>query len=87
MESEGKQYTVDEVKHLHGDVLTSVAMDKRQNDPVREAAMRKSNDTAVWAEIMNDLDNSQDLRDVARGMLEERNLVTAAMSADEEQEI
>lgn len=64
-----KQYTLDEVKHLHGEALSAVALDKRQPDEIRLAAIHKRPDSNTLAQIAMDGDNEIDVREAARDIL------------------
>lgn len=73
-------YTEEDLKGMSHEELAAVALDKRQEQGVRVAAMQKRPDDTTLSLIIQDSDDSEDIRDIAREMLENRRLAATAVA-------
>lgn len=77
-----KAYTIEEVEDLHGEELVAVMLDKRQPDEVRLAAMQKHPNHEAFAVIVQDMDNSPEVREAATDSLNLQYGVNVARATD-----
>ena len=67
---EFSQLTVYDVEHMNGEILESVALDKRLASGIRIAAMRRHQESGVLSEVAGDEDNPVEVREVAEDLLQ-----------------
>lgn len=67
---EFSQLTTYDVEHMNGELLESVALDKRLASDIRIAAMRRHQESGVLSEILEDEDNPVEVREAAEDILQ-----------------
>lgn len=77
------KYALEDIKDLHGEALSAVALDKRQDDEVRLAALQKHGGVDLASQVVEEEDNPPELQANAEEILTTRQLVMRSL-ADEE---